>query len=29
MRNVTELDAAEARKLLDLEVEDEDTSTFD
>jgi hypothetical protein len=29
MRNVTELDAAEARKLLDLEVEDEYTSTFD
>lgn len=29
MRNVTELDAAEARKLLDLKVEDEDTSTFD
>jgi DNA recombination protein RmuC len=29
MRNVTELDTAEARKLLDLEVEDEDTSTFD
>ena len=29
MRNVMELDAAEARKLLDLEVEDEDTSTFD
>ena len=29
MRNVTELDAAEARKLLGLEVEDEDTSTFD
>jgi hypothetical protein len=29
MRNVTELDAAEARKLLDLEIEDADTSTFD
>ena len=29
MWNVTELDAAEARKLLDLEAEDADTSTFD
>ena len=29
MRNVTELDASEAERLLDLGVEDEDTSTFD
>ena len=29
MRNVTELDASEAEKLLDLGAEDEDTSTFD
>lgn len=29
MRNVTELDASEAERLLDLGAEDEDTSTFD